>query len=57
MALVFADPTIVDLLQWYGIEIVKFLASAPDRNDEIGRFEQRQMLGYRLARHIVQAFA
>ncbi len=51
-ALVLADPALVDLVKRRGIQVVKFLATAPDRRDQVGRFEQRQMLGHRLPGHV-----
>lgn len=52
MAFVFANPTVVDLLQRHWIEEMQFLASAPDRGDEVRLFEENQVLGHRLPGHL-----
>ena len=56
MAFVFADPALVDLVQRHRIEIMQLLAPAPDDGDQVCRFQQQQMLGHRLPRH-VEVFA
>src|SRR5262249_61675003 len=52
MAFVFANPTLVDLMQRHWIEIMQLLTSAPHDRDEVCLFQQDQMLGHRLAGHV-----
>jgi hypothetical protein len=52
MAPVSSDPTLVDLLNGHGIEVVTFLAAVPDDHDEFRLLQDRQVLGYRLPRHV-----
>ena len=52
VAFVFVNPALADLVQRHGIEIMQFLASVPDGSDEVGGFEQAQVLGDGLARHV-----
>src|SRR5437899_4503044 len=56
MAFVFANPALGDLVNRHWIEIMQLLASAPDDDDQIRRFQQQEMLGDRLPRH-VEVFA
>src|SRR5437773_4597487 len=56
MAFVFANPALGDLVNRHWIEIMQLLAPAPDDGDQIRRFQQQEMLGHRLPRH-VQVFA
>ena len=51
MALIFADPAIVNFLQRQRIKIVQFLAPAPDRRNEVSSFKKREMLRHRLSGH------
>ena len=52
MAFVFANPALVDLVQRHWIEIMQLLAPTPDDDDEIRRFQQKEVLGHRLPRHV-----
>jgi hypothetical protein len=52
MAFVFADPALGDLVDRHRIEIMQLLAPAPDDVDQLRRFEQQQVFGYRLPRHV-----
>src|SRR2546430_1535234 len=52
MAFIFANPALGDLVQRHWIEIMQLLAPAPDDDDEIRRFQQQEMLGHGLPRHI-----
>src|SRR5450830_1569758 len=47
-----AHPPFVDFVQGHRIEKMQLLAAAPAGADQVGRFQQAQMLGGRLARHI-----
>jgi hypothetical protein len=51
-ALELADPAIVNVLEWHNIDKVQFLAPAPIRGHQVGRFEKAQVLRYRLPRHV-----
>lgn len=51
-ALVFADPAFGDVVDRHGVEVVQLFAPALLGGDEIGFFENTQMLGYSLTRHI-----
>ncbi len=52
VALVFANPTLADLMQRHGVEVMQFLAPTPDGGDKVRRLEQGQMFGHRLAGHV-----
>src|ERR1041385_5150316 len=52
MAFVFANPALGDLVQRHWIEIMQLLAPAPDDDDKIRRFQQEEMFGHRLPRHV-----
>ena len=52
MAFVFSNPTLVDLLNRDRIEVVEFLSSMPDDNDELRLLQQCHVLGDRLTRHV-----
>ena len=52
IALIFANPAFVNLVQRHWIEIVQFFASTPDAGHQIGPFQHRQMLGNGLPRHV-----
>src|SRR5438128_11476786 len=56
MAFVFANPALGDLVNRHWIEIMQLLAPAPDDDDKVRRFQQEEMLGHRLPRH-VEVFA
>ena len=56
MAFVFANPALGDLVNRHRIQIMQLLAPAPDDGDQIRRFQQQEMLGHPLPRH-VQVFA
>lgn len=44
MALVFADPAFVNLVQRHRIQVMQFLAPLPDGGDQIRLLQQREML-------------
>ena len=44
MAFVFSNPSLVDLLNRHGIEVMEFLSSMPDDNDELRLLQQCQVL-------------
>jgi hypothetical protein len=46
------DPALVDFVNRHGIEVVQFLAAAPDGGDEVGVFEDVEMFGHSLAGHV-----
>ena len=52
VAFVFPNPPLVDLVQRRRIEVMQFFTSVPESGDEVRRFQQRQMLGHGLARHV-----
>ena len=52
MAFVFANPALGDLVDRHRIEVMQLLAPASDDGDQIGRFEQQEVLGDRLPRHV-----
>src|SRR6266702_2786437 len=52
MAFVFANPALGDLVDRNWIEVIQLLAPAPDDGDQIGRFQQQEMLGDGLPRHV-----
>src|SRR5439155_15466810 len=52
MAFVFANPALGDLVQRHWIEIMQLLAPPPDDDDKVRRFQQEEMLGHRLPRHV-----
>src|SRR5437867_10422318 len=56
MAFIFANPALGDLVQRHWIEIMQLLAPAPDDGYQVRRFQQQEMFGYRLPRH-VEVFA
>ena len=45
------DPTPSDFVQWHRVEVVEFLAAAKDRRDQVGGFEDGEMLRDGLAAH------
>src|SRR5712675_3247563 len=51
MALVFADPTLRDVVDRNRIEIVQLLAAALDGRDEVRAFQDGEVLAHGLARH------
>src|SRR5262245_2718156 len=51
VTLVFPDPTLGDLMNRDGIEVVQLLAAALDGRDQIGALQNPQMLADRLPRH------
>lgn len=53
---VFVDPAIGDVLDRQRVQIVQLLAAAPNGDHKSRRFEQLEVLGYRLPRH-VEVFA
>jgi len=48
----FANPALVNLVDRNGIEVVELFTSLPLHGDEIGVFEQFEVLGDRLASHV-----
>lgn len=52
MALVLVDPPIGDLANRHGIEVVQLFSPAPDRDDEVSGFKQREVFAYTLPCHI-----
>jgi len=50
--LVFADPPLVNFVQRNGIQVMEFFTPAPDRGHEVGGFQQEEMLGNGLPRHV-----
>ena len=52
MTFVFANPALVDLVQRHRIEIMQLLAPAPDDGHQVRCFQQPQVLGNRLPRHV-----
>jgi len=52
VALVFADPALVDFVDGDGVEVVELFAAVPDGGDEIGVLEEVQVLGNSLTAHI-----
>src|SRR5207247_9597584 len=52
MAFVFANPALGDLVQRHWIEIMQLLAPPPDDDNELRRFQQQEMLGHSLPRHV-----
>ena len=52
VAFVFADPALADLVDRHRVEVMQFLAPAPDDGDQIRRLQQQEMLGHRLPRHV-----
>src|SRR5262245_34449838 len=51
IALILADPALVDLVDWRRVQIVQLLAATPDCDDQISRLQQREMLRDGLAGH------
>ena len=49
---VFADPSFVDLVDRDRIEEMQLLPAVPDHREEVGGFENLEMLGHGLAGHI-----
>jgi hypothetical protein len=52
VALVFADPALVDFVNGDGIEVVELFAAVPDGGDEVGVLEEVEVLGHGLAGHV-----
>jgi hypothetical protein len=52
MVFVFANPALVDLVQGHWIQIMQLLASVPDNDHQVPRFQQGQMLGDCLTGHV-----
>ena len=50
--MVFVDPTLGDLFQRRGVEIVKFVPAMPKRYDKVGPVQQCEMFGGGLPGHI-----
>jgi hypothetical protein len=49
---VFADPPFVDFVERHGIQKVELFAPVPDHGEEIGGFEDLEVLGHGLAGHV-----
>ena len=47
----FVDPTLGNLLQRRGVEIVQLFAAPPKRNDQVGFDQQTEVFGNALTRH------
>jgi hypothetical protein len=56
VALVLADPALVNLIDRHGIEVMQLFTPPPHRGNEVGPFEHSEVLGHGLPRH-VQMFA
>ncbi len=52
-ALVFVDPPFPNGVDGNGIQVMLFVAPAPERRHQIGAFQNAQMLAHRLARHLL----
>ncbi len=52
VALVFADPALVDFVDGNGVEVVELFAAVPDGGDEVGVLEEVQVLGDGLTAHV-----
>lgn len=52
VALIFADPALVDFVDGDGVEVVKFFTAMPDSGDEVGVLEEVEVLGHGLAGHV-----
>lgn len=52
VALVLADPALVDFMNRNRIQVVQFLAPAPYGDDQIRLLEQEKVLGYGLTTHV-----
>lgn len=50
--LVLADPAFGDVVDGDGVEVVDLLAAPPERDDEIGVFEDAEVFGGSLAGHV-----
>src|SRR5438128_7344629 len=51
MAIKFADPAVVDLVNWDRIQVMQFFAAAPDDGYEIRLLQKQQMFRNGLSRH------
>ena len=47
----FVDPTLGNLLQRRGVEVVQLFAAPPKRNNQVGSDQETKMFGNALARH------
>ena len=52
MAWILVDPTLGNLLQRNGVDVMKFLTAAPKVDDQICLVEQAEMFAYCLATHV-----
>src|SRR5213593_3367839 len=52
MAFVFANPALVDLVNRHWIEVMQLLAPTPDGSDEVRLFQNDEMFGRCLPRHV-----
>jgi len=50
--LIFADPTLSDLVNWRRIEVMQLVPASPEGDNQIGCFQYCQMLGDCLTGHI-----
>ena len=51
-----SDPSLADLVDWCGVEVVEAFSASANDGDEVGAFEHVEMLGCGLACH-VEVFA
>lgn len=51
-ALVLVDPTLGDLIERHRVEVMKLFPTMPQNDNEVGPFEQSQMFGHSLSRHV-----
>ena len=52
VALVLADPALVDFVDGDGVEVVKLFPAVPDGGDEVGVLEEVEVLRHGLAGHV-----
>ena len=52
VALVLADPALVDFVDGDGVEEVELFAAVPDGGDEVGLLEKIEVLGHGLPGHV-----
>jgi hypothetical protein len=53
MAFIFANPTLVDLVERHRIEVMQFFPSTPNNDDQSCLFQERKMLRHSLPGHVV----
>ena len=52
VTLVFADPAVGNFMDRHRVEVMPLFAPPPDRDHEVGRFKQGEVLGHGLPRHV-----